>query len=240
MKQIVKITKKELRDYFSTPVAYIVIAVFALVVGVYFGQFVFVDNQASLRKLFEFIPLLWIVVIPALTMKSFAEEIKTGTLEVMMTLPVTKVQIILGKFFANLLVVILMLLTTLPALFTINRLGNPDIGQIVVAYFGLLLLASVYILIGQAVSINSKNQIVSFLISAFVIAILYFIGEVQVLTVVPSSLREFFEFLGLGSHFRSIARGVIDSRDLIYYFSLIAITFVVTLLSFNRIHIKGK
>jgi len=240
VKQIAKITKKEFKDYFSTPVAYIVIAVFALVIGVYFGQSVFVENQASLRKLFEFIPLLWIVVIPALTMKSFAEEIKTGTLEVMMTLPITKVQIILGKFFANLLIVILMLLTTLPAAFTITNLGNPDIGQMVVAYIGLLLLASVYILIGQAVSINSKNQIVAFIISAFVIAILYFIGEVQVLTVVPANLREIFEFLGLGSHFRSIARGVIDSRDVIYYFSLITIAFIATLLSFNRIQNKGK
>lgn len=234
------ITKKELKDYFSTPVAYVVIAVFALVTGVYFAQTVFIENQASLRKLFEFIPLLWIVVIPALTMKSFAEEIKTGTLEVMMTLPVTKVQIILGKFLANILIALIMLLTTIPAVFTIINLGSPDIGQMIVAYIGLLLLVSVYILIGQAVSVNSKNQIVAFIISSFVIAILYFIGEIQVLTMIPARVRELFEFMGLGSHFRSIARGVIDSRDLIYYFSLIIITFVITLLSFNRIQNKGK
>ncbi len=240
MKQIRYITKKELKDYFSTPVAYVVIAVFALVVGVYFAQTVFIENQASLRKLFEFIPLLWIVVIPALTMKSFAEEIKTGTLEVMMTLPVTKVQIILGKFLANILVALIMLLTTIPAVFTIINLGSPDIGQLLVAYIGLLLLVSVYILIGQAVSVNSKNQIVAFIVSAFVIAILYFIGEIQILTIIPARVREWFEFMGLGSHFRSIARGVIDSRDLIYYFSLIIITFVITLLSFNRIQNKGK
>lgn len=240
MKQIRYITKKELKDYFSTPVAYVVIAVFALVVGVYFAQTVFIENQASLRKLFEFIPLLWIVVIPALTMKSFAEEIKTGTLEVMMTLPVTKVQIILGKFLANILIALIMLLTTIPAVFTIINLGSPDIGQLLVAYIGLLLLVSVYILIGQAVSVNSKNQIVAFIVSAFVIAILYFIGEIQILTIIPARVREWFEFMGLGSHFRSIARGVIDSRDLIYYFSLIIITFVITLLSFNRIQNKGK
>lgn len=240
MKQILYITKKELKDYFSTPVAYVVIAVFALVIGVYFAQTVFIENQASLRKLFEFIPLLWIVVIPALTMKSFAEEIKTGTLEVMMTLPVTKVQIILGKFLANILIVLIMLLTTIPAVFTIINLGSPDIGQMIVAYIGLLLLVSVYILLGQAVSVNSKNQIVAFIVSAFVIAILYFIGEIQILTMIPARVRELFEFMGLGSHFRSIARGVIDSRDLIYYFSLIIITFVITLLSFNRIQNKGK
>lgn len=240
MKQILRITKKELLDYFSTPVAYIVLVVFALITGVYFSQFVFIENQASLRKLFEFLPLLFIVIIPALTMKSFAEEIRSGTLEVLMTLPVTKKQIILGKFFSNLIIVISMLLSTLPAVFTINKLGNPDVGQLIVAYLGLVLLAMVYILMGMSVSINSKNQIISFIFSAFIIALFYFVSEEKVLILIPSNLREVVSFVGLGSHFRSIARGVIDSRDIIYYLSVLVISFVITLFSFNRIHSKGK
>lgn len=240
MKKTFTITKKEIKDYFSTPVAYIVLGVFSLIIGVYFSRYVFVENQASLRKLFEFIPLIWIVFIPALTMKSFSEELKSGTLEVIMTLPLTKLQILLGKFTGNLVIVLVMLVLTLPAFVTINMLGNPDMGQTITAYLSLILVAAAYIMIGLAVSINSKNQVVAFILSAFVIAILYFVGEVQVLTVVPARFREIFEFMGIGSHFRSVARGVIDSRDIIYYASLLLLSYIFTLSSFKRIQYKGK
>jgi ABC-2 type transport system permease protein len=240
VKQTFNITKKELKEYFSSPVAYIVIGVFALIVGVYFSRNVFVDNQANLRKLFEFIPLIWIIIIPALTMRSFAEELKNGTLEVLMTLPVTKLQIIFGKFLSNLVIAFFMLLTTLPAFITVNYLGNPDIGQTATAYFGLLLVASVYIIIGLAISLNSKNQIIAFIISSFLLAILYLVGEEDVLKVIPARYHQIMEFIGLGAHFRSIARGVLDSRDVLYYISVMILTFMVTLFSFNKIQNKGK
>ena len=240
MKQTFNITKKELREYFSSPVAYIVIGVFALIVGVYFSRNVFVDNQANLRKLFEFIPLVWIVIIPALTMRSFAEEIKNGTLEVLMTLPVTKLQIIFGKFLSNLVVALFMLLSTLPAFITVNYLGNPDIGQTITAYIGLLLVASVYIIIGLAISLNSKNQIIAFIISSFLLAILYMVGEAEVLKIIPVKYHQIMEFVGLGAHFRSIARGVLDSRDILYYLSVMILSFMITLFSFNKIQNKGK
>lgn len=240
MKQILNITKKELKEYFSSPVAYIVIGVFALMVGVYFSRIVFVDNQANLRKLFEFIPLVWIIIIPALTMRSFAEELRNGTLEVLMTLPVTKLQIIFGKFISNFVIAFLMLMTTLPAFITVNYLGNPDIGQTVTAYLGLFLVASVYIIIGLAISLNSKNQIIAFIISSFLLAIFYMIGEEDVLKVVPVRYHEIMEFIGLGAHFRSIARGVIDSRDVLYYISVMLVSFMLTSFSFNKIQNKGK
>lgn len=240
MKQTFNITKKELREYFSSPVAYIVIGVFALMIGVYFSRIVFVDNQANLRKLFEFIPLIWIIIIPALTMRSFAEELKNGTLEVLMTLPVTKLQIIFGKFLSNLVIAFFMLLTTLPAFITVNYLGNPDVGQTATAYLGLLLVASVYIIIGLAISLNSKNQIIAFIISSFLLAILYLVGEEEVLKVIPARYHQIMEFIGLGAHFRSIARGVLDSRDVLYYISVMILTFMVTLFSFNKIQNKGK
>lgn len=234
------LTKKEIRDYFSTPVAYIVLVVFGVIIGVYFSQFVFVDNQASLRKIFEFIPMLWIIFIPAITMKSFSEELKTGTLEVLATLPVSKKQIIISKVLSNLFVAFVMLLSTLPLAYTIIKLGNPDIGQIIISYLGLLLVASAYIFVGIVVSINSRNQIVAFILSSFVIALLYFIGEVQVLNFVPNKYRDFFEFLGMGSHYKSIAKGVVDSRDIIYYLSLLVLLYQLILISFNRIQKKGK
>ncbi|MCA9380508.1 ABC transporter permease subunit [Candidatus Dojkabacteria bacterium] len=240
MKQTFNITKKELREYFSSPVAYIVIGVFALIVGVYFSRNVFVDNQANLRKLFEFIPLVWIVIIPALTMRSFAEEIKNGTLEVLITFPVTKLQIIFGKFLSNLVVALFMLLSTLPAFITVNYLGNPDIGQTITAYIGLLLVASVYIIIGLAISLNSKNQIIAFIISSFLLAILYMVGEAEVLKIIPVKYHQIMEFVGLGAHFRSIARGVLDSRDILYYLSVMILSFMITLFSFNKIQNKGK
>ena len=240
MKQTFNITKKELKEYFSSPVAYIVIGVFALIVGVYFSRNVFVDNQANLRKLFEFIPLVWIVIIPALTMRSFAEEIKNGTLEVLMTLPVTKLQIIFGKFLSNLVVALFMLLSTLPAFITVNYLGNPDIGQTITAYIGLLLVASVYIIIGLAISLNSKNQIIAFIISSFLLALLYMVGEAEVLKIIPVRYHQIMEFVGLGAHFRSIARGVLDSRDILYYLSVMILSFMITLFSFNKIQNKGK
>lgn len=240
MKQTFNITKKELKEYFSSPVAYIVIGVFALIVGVYFSRNVFVDNQANLRKLFEFIPLVWIVIIPALTMRSFAEEIKNGTLEVLMTLPVTKLQIIFGKFLSNLVVALFMLLSTLPAFITVNYLGNPDIGQTITAYIGLLLVASVYIIIGLAISLNSKNQIIAFIISSFLLALLYMVGEAEVLKIIPVKYHQIMEFVGLGAHFRSIARGVLDSRDILYYLSVMILSFMITLFSFNKIQNKGK
>ena len=240
MKQTFNITKKELREYFSSPVAYIVIGVFALIVGVYFSRNVFVDNQANLRKLFEFIPLVWIVIIPALTMRSFAEEIKNGTLEVLITFQVTKLQIIFGKFLSNLVVALFMLLSTLPAFITVNYLGNPDIGQTITAYIGLLLVASVYIIIGLAISLNSKNQIIAFIISSFLLAILYMVGEAEVLKIIPVKYHQIMEFVGLGAHFRSIARGVLDSRDILYYLSVMILSFMITLFSFNKIQNKGK
>jgi len=157
-----------------------------------------------------------------------------------MTLPVTKLQIIFGKFLSNLVVALFMLLSTLPAFITVNYLGNPDIGQTITAYIGLLLVASVYIIIGLAISLNSKNQIIAFIISSFLLAILYMVGEAEVLKIIPVKYHQIMEFVGLGAHFRSIARGVLDSRDILYYLSVMILSFMITLFSFNKIQNKGK
>jgi ABC-2 type transport system permease protein len=240
MKNILTITKKELKDYFISPIAYVVIAVFIAVCGIWFAKEVFSENRADMRNIFTFIPLLLIIAIPALTMRSWAEEKREGTLEIITTLPISKIELIIAKFVSTLAFTTLMIIATLPIPITLNVLGNPDNGIIIAGYIGLILLSATYIMIGQFVSINTQNQIVAFILASVLIAILYVIGEVNFLEVIPSALREYFQALGLGSHFRSIARGVIDTRDILYYFSIIIILFVFTYKSLDRIKRIGK
>jgi ABC-2 type transport system permease protein len=121
-----------------------------------------------------------------------------------------------------------------------NMLGNPDNGVIIAGYIGLSLLSATYIIIGQFISINTENQIVAFILSSVIIAFLYILGEPKFLEIVPTGLRVYFESLGLGAHFKSIARGVVDSRDVLYYLSIIIILFMFTYKSLKRILVKGK
>lgn len=234
------LTNKELKDYFSTPMAYIVLGTFGLIAGGYFSRVIFLENQASLRTLFEFIPMLWVVLIPAMTMRSFAEERKTGTLEVITTLPVERMDIIYAKVLTSWIMSLGMLVLTIPALVTVLVMGDPDIGEMAAGYIGLTFLSLTYILIGTFISLNSKNQIVAFIICVFVIAIWYFIGEAFVLEQIPLSIRPLVEFSSLGSHFRSMARGVLDTRDLVYYISIVVLMLLLTDLSYKRIISKGR
>lgn len=173
-------------------------------------------------------------------MRSWAEEKREGTLEIITTLPISKIELIIAKFTSTLTFTILMIMATLPIPITLNALGNPDNGVIIAGYIGLILLSATYIMIGQFVSINTQNQIVAFILSAVLIAILYIIGEVKFLEVLPSSLRVYCQALGLGVHFRSIARGVIDTRDVLYYLSIIIILLMFTYKSLDRIKRTGK
>ncbi|MBU0975374.1 ABC transporter permease [Patescibacteria group bacterium] len=240
MKNVINITIKELKDYFISPIAYVVIAVFVVVVGILFAKDLFLNNQANIRPFFEIVPSILIIVIPSLTMRSWAEEKREGTLEIISTLPVSKVELILSKFISCLLFVVFLILLTFPIPLTLNLLGSPDNGVIVAGYIGLILISASYVTIGQFISINTQNQIVAFILSAIIIAVLYLFGEPQFLQVVPISLRSIFEALGLGAHFRSVARGVIDSRDILYYLSIIIILFYFINKSFERIRRKGS
>ncbi|MDD3647283.1 MAG: ABC transporter permease subunit [Candidatus Dojkabacteria bacterium] len=240
MKNVINITIKEVRDYFISPIAYVVIAAFVVVIGILFMKDFFVDNQADIRPFFEIVPGLLIIVIPAITMRSWAEEKREGTLEIISTLPVSRLELILSKFISCLLFVTFLILLTFPIPLTLNLMGSPDNGVILAGYIGLILLSASYITIGQFISINTQNQIVAFILSAIIIAVLYLFGEPQFLQVMPISLRSVFEALGLGSHFRSVARGVIDSRDVLYYLSIIGILFYFINKSFERIRRKGS
>lgn len=221
------ILKKEFNSFFASPIAYLVIGVFLLINGLYL--WVFKDNFnilnagfADLSSFFYLAPWLFLFLIPAITMKSFADEFNSGTIEILKTKPLTDWQIILGKFIASLLLVFITLIPTLTYVYTIYLLGNPvgnlDLGSIAGSYLGLFFLASIYTSIGLFTSTLSKNQIVAFIISVFITFILFY-GFDTISTSLGNSGYIFQQF-GINEHFKSISRGIIDTRDVIYFISV--------------------
>lgn len=222
MSNVLPIFKKELRAYFTSPVAYVVITVFLLICGWFFSTSLFVVGQASLRNVFQIVPFVYTIFIPAITMRLIAEEKKAGTFELLTTMPVTDFEIIAGKYLAASALLLAALLFTLIYAFTVKSLGDPDVGVIVAGYLGLLLLGMGYIAIGICMSSMTENQIVAFILSAFIILVLSLVDKV--LMFVPSALASVLEYLSTEYHFNNIARGVLDTRDLVYYASLIALS----------------
>lgn len=219
MNNIYPIFKKEVRTYFNSPIAYIVLTVFLLISGYFFASPLFLNNQADLRTAFGVIPFIFIFFVPAITMRLLAEEKKSGTLEVLVTMPVKDVEVILGKFGAALVLLVVAIGLTLTYVLTISLLGNADGGPIVGGYLGLILMGATYLAIGIYTSSVTENQIVAFIISFLIIFALFMLDKV--LMFVPGGLVSILEYLAMDYHFSNIARGVIDTRDLIYYLSLI-------------------
>ncbi|MDO6813437.1 gliding motility-associated ABC transporter permease subunit GldF [Tenacibaculum soleae] len=218
------ILKKEFNSFFASPIAYLVIGVFLLVNGLFL--WVFKDNFnilnagfADLSSFFYLTPWMFLFLIPAITMKSFADEFNSGTIEILKTKPVTDWQIVLGKFTASLLLVCVALIPTLTYVYTVYTMGNPvgnlDIGSTIGSYLGLLFLAATYTAIGLFTSTISKNQIVAFILSVF-ITFIFFYGFDTVSSTLGNSIQQF----GINEHFKSISRGVIDTRDVIYFLSV--------------------
>lgn len=217
------ILKKEVNSFFSSPIAYLVIGVFLLVNGLFL--WVFKDNFnilnagfADLNSFFYLSPWLFLFLIPAITMKSFADELNSGTLEILKTKPLTDWEIVLGKFIASLLLVCIALTPTLTYVYTVYLLGNPvgniDMGSTTGSYLGLLFLAATYTSIGLFTSTLSKNQIVAFILSMSITFILFYGFEYLGTSI------QFTQQFGINEHFKSISRGVIDTRDIIYFCSV--------------------
>lgn len=211
--------KKELRSFFDSPIAYIVITIFLLISGWFFFNDLFLVNQASMRNLFGIVPFIFMFFVPAITMRLISEEKRSGTIEILVTLPVKDYEIILGKFLAGLILISTAVVLTWVYAFTLSGLGNLDFGSAVAGYVGLILLGAAYLSIGIFTSSLTQNQIVAFITSFVIIFALYMLDKV--LMFVPGFLASLFEYLSVGYHFSNIARGVIDSRDVIYYLSLI-------------------
>jgi ABC-2 type transport system permease protein len=220
MSTIRLIYQKEMGAYFNSAVAYITLIIFLLINGWFFTSSFFLIGQSDLRILFNTVPLIYIFFVPAITMGSLARENQSGTMEFLTTLPVRDYEIVLGKFFAAVALIGVGLLFTLPHFMTLLFVGtNPDIGALLCGYAGLLFVGAMYASIGIFGSTISNNQITSFLIS-FVIIFALFLFD-KILLFVPSFLSGILQFLSTEYHFSNISRGVIDSRNLIYFLSVI-------------------
>lgn len=223
MNSIWIVTKRELASYFDSLLAYIMIVAFLGFSGFFTwmkGADIFYVNQASLQAFFGIAYWTLFFFIPALTMRLIAEERKTGTIEMLLTKPISEWNIVSGKFLAALLLIVVALILTLPYYFTVASLGDIDHGAVWLGYLGLILMSGAYISIGLFTSSLTNNQIVAFLL-ALLIGILFHV----IFDVLAGSLPAFsggiFHYLSMNTHFESISRGVLDSKDLVYFFSII-------------------
>jgi ABC-2 type transport system permease protein len=217
------IFRRELAGYFATPVAYVFLVIFLMLAGFLTFQFgMFYENrQADLAAFFSFHPFLYLFLVPALSMRLWAEERKSGSIELLMTLPVTTAQAVLGKFLAVWLFTGVALALTFPIWLTVNYLGDPDNGVIVGSYLGSFLMAGAYLAVGSCLSAVTRNQVIAFVLTVSVCFVLLFAGFPAVLGVVrgfaPQAVVDAVASVSFLTHFNSIMKGVVDLRDLIYY-----------------------
>jgi len=223
MEKIWMITKRELLSFFDSLIAYIMIIVFLLLSGLFtwlYGSDVFFINQASLQSFFSIAFWTLFFFIPALTMRQIAEERRSGTIEILLTKPVSEWQVIWGKFLATFLLICAALLLTLPYYITVWSLGPIDHGAVWSGYLGLLLMSGAYISIGILASCLTNNQIVAFLLALFTGLFFHLIfGFIS--SYMSGTLALAVNYISLSGHFESISRGVIDSKDIIYFLSII-------------------
>jgi len=223
MKNAITVARKEFKTYFESPIAYIFITAFLLLVNFLYLWTFFVTGQADMRPFFGFMPFVFLFLVPSITMRLWAEERKMGTLEVLLTLPVQEREVVLGKFIASFLFLLVMLALTFNIPLLVGVLGDPDWGTIICGYLGCLLMGASYLAIGLFASAISDNQIVAFILAIAICTAMLIVGEWFFLILVPDVFVPFFNFLGLGTHFESMGRGVIDTRDLLYYISVIGV-----------------
>ncbi len=223
MGKIRAILRRELAGYFATPVAYVFIVIFLMLAGFLafqFGRF-YENGQADLSAFFSFHPYLYLFLVPALSMRLWAEERKSGSIELLMTLPITTTQAVIGKFLAAWLFTGVALALTFPIWITVNYLGEPDNGVILASYLGSFLMAGAYLAVGSCVSAVTRNQVIAFVLTVSVCFVLLFAGFPMVLNVLraflPQGAIDAVASLSFLTHFTSITKGVIDLRDLIYY-----------------------
>jgi ABC-2 type transport system permease protein len=230
MKQIWIITKRELRSFFDSLMAYVMIILFLGFSGFFtwlFGGDVFMTNQATLQSFFGIAFWSLFFFIPAVTMGLIADERKSGTLELLVTMPVTDRQLIAGKFLAAFLLICITLALTLPYYITVANIGKIDHSAVIMGYIGLLAMSAVYICIGLFASSITSNQIVAFLIALF-IGIFFHLIFGLLASGTTGWLSAILNYLSVGTHYESMARGVIDSKDLIFFISIMLLAVVGT------------
>ena len=227
MKNIGIIFKRELESYFATPVAYVFIVIFLVLSGAltfHLGSF-YERGQADLIPFFNFHPWLYLFLVPAISMRLWAEERKSGSIELLLTLPITMIEAVIGKFLAAWLFTAIALFLTFPIWITVNYLGDPDNGVIFAAYIGSLLMAGGFLAIGACISATTKNQVIAFIISVVICFAFLLSGFSIVLDFfrgwAPQYVVDAIASLSFLTHYTSISKGVIDLRDIIYFATLI-------------------
>jgi gliding motility-associated transport system permease protein len=241
MHSILTIFRREMASYFATPVAYVFIVIFLAMNGLmtfYVGNFLD-RNQADLVSFFNFHPWLYLFLIPALSMRLWAEERRTGTIELSMTLPLTAGQIVIGKFLAAWAFTGIALALTFPLWLTVNYLGNPDNGAILAAYIGSLLMAGGFLAIGSFVSALTKNQVIAFVLSATCCFLFVAMGSTIVMNFLgefaSGEVADFIRSLSVMNHFSDISKGVVDLRDAIYFGTLICLFLFLNVVAVDRL-----
>jgi ABC-2 type transport system permease protein len=226
MHSFLAVFKRELKSYFTTPLAYVFLVIFLFFSGyLTFKQGFYEMKQADMRAFFMNLPLLFVFMVPSTAMRLWAEERKVGSIELLFTLPITITQAVLGKFFAAWLFLAIALALTFPMVITVCYLGDPDVGLIITGYIGSLLMAGGFLAIGSFFSALSKNQVISFVLSVVACAVLVFAGVPTTLnfasTFLPAGLVSAIENMSFQIHFESIQRGVLKFSDISYFVLLI-------------------
>jgi ABC-2 type transport system permease protein len=223
MNPVRTVFRRELASYFATPVAYVFIVIFLILAGAmtfYYGEF-FERGRADLQPFFGFHPWLYLFLVPAIAMRLWAEERKSGTIELLLTLPITMWQAVVAKFLAAWAFVGIALALTFPIWLTVNYLGDPDNGVIVASYLGSLLMAGAFLAIGSCLSAATRNQVVAFILTVVICFLLLMAGYPLVLgffqTLLPQGVVDAIAGLSLFSHFQAISKGVVDLRDVAYF-----------------------
>ncbi|MEE8480965.1 MAG: ABC transporter permease subunit [Desulfobacterales bacterium] len=218
MKQAVHIFKKEFRTYFVSPIAYIVISIFLLVTGWFFFTTFFLYDQANLRNFFSLLPIIFSFVVPAVTMRLFSEELNVGSYEILLTMPVTILDVVVGKFLSAVAFIAVMIAPTLSYPITVSFLGELDWGPVAGGYLGAVLLGASFSAIGLFASSLTRNQIIAFIIGMAICFSLVLVDKM--LFFLPQTLLGILSYLGADAHFQNISKGIIDSRDVLYFLSV--------------------
>ena len=221
MQQVIRICNKELKDYFISPISYIVISIFLLVTGWFFFATFFYYNQADLRNFFDLLPITFSFFIPAVTMRLFSEELNVGSYEMLLTLPVTFNDILVGKFLAGVFFVAAALVPTLAYPICVAFMGQLDWGTVAGGYMGALLLGSAFSAVGLFASSLTRNQIIAFIVGMAICFTLALIDKM--LFFFPRPMLGVIGYLGADFHFQNIAKGIVDSRDILYFLSVVFI-----------------
>lgn len=233
LRNISLVMKKELKHYLETPHSYILIAIFLLINGYFFAQPLFLINQANLNALVEVTPLILTFFIPAITMKLIAEERKTQTIEILLTLPLTEEEIIIGKYLSAVLIMLISIVCMFVYALTLILLAKPDYGHIIGTYLSIFATSSAFASISLFASTLSSSHITAFIIGFAISFVLYLAGKITFF--LPIWLQQPISYLGVDMHISNISRGVLDLKDLVYYISIIGIFLYLSVENIKRI-----